>query len=129
MDREYLKDYEQKEKAEFERLVKKKIKNDTFSFEKDKYPPDERFVNLQDPVAVASLEAAHIGNLWAQIPLCGSLVVFLPAFPQSLFEESLFKVSEIPKIIDFVKETGRLQVALRDMRARLFLGAESTSLF
>lgn len=111
MDREYLEDYEQKERAEYEAL-KKRIREGKFSFEKDRYPPDERFVKLQKPVAsVITLDTARIGNIWAQVPFCGSLILILTPAPKSLFEEIYFKVSEIPKIIDFIKETGRLQVA------------------
>ena len=112
MDKEYLQDYEQKEHSEYERLVVKRIREGRFSFEKDRYPPDERFVNLQKPVAVVSYGAANVSNLWAQVPFCGSLILFLVPAPKPEFEQIYFKVSEIPKIIDFIKETGRLQVAL-----------------
>ena len=111
VDREYLEDFEQKEHAEYERLLKR-IKEGKFSFENDRFPPDERFVNLQKPVAVTTLEGANARNLWAQIPFSGSLIILLPPFSRSIFERSLFKVSEIPKIIDFIEETGKLQVAL-----------------
>jgi len=111
MKREYLEDYKQKERTEYERLLKR-IQEGKFCFEKDRFPSDERFVNLQKPVAVTTLEGANVRNLWAQIPFCGSLIISLPPFQQSIFERELFKVSEIPKIIDFIKETGKLQVAL-----------------
>lgn len=35
MDREYLEDYEQREKEEFERLVSKRMREGKFDFEKD----------------------------------------------------------------------------------------------
>ena len=112
MDREYLEDYEQKEQSEYERLLRR-IREGKFSFERDRFPPDERFVNLQKPVAsLISPETACAPNLWAQVPFCGSLILTLGPFPKPVFEETYFKVSEIPKVVDFIKETGRLQVAL-----------------
>lgn len=53
-----------------------------------------------------------MNNLWAQIPFCGSLILPLPAVSQRDYEKELFRVSEIPELIDFIKETGRLQIAL-----------------
>ena len=114
MDREYLEDYEQKELSEYERLVVRRIREGKFDFEKDRFPPSERFVNLQEPVALTTLETAHIRDLWTQVPFCGSLILPLMSFPRSWFESCYFKISDIPKIIDFIKETGRLQIALAD---------------
>ena len=112
MDKEYLENYERKEHDACERLVEK-IREGKFSFERDKYPPDNRFVNLQKPVAsVITNEAVKMRNLWTQVPFCGSLIFTLTPIPMSLFERVYFKISEIPMIIDFIKETGRLQVAL-----------------
>lgn len=110
MDREYLEDYAQREEAEYEKLVLKRIREGKFDFEKDKYPPDNRFVNLQYPVALASYWSSNWSNIWAQVPFCGSLTLMIPPVPKSGFEREIFKVSDIPKIIDFIKETGRLQV-------------------
>lgn len=106
MDREYLEDYAQNEHDEYERFMKG-IADGRFSFESHGFPPDERFIKLQKPVALAALD-----NPWAQVPFSGSLIVILSPTSQSNFEKRLCKVSEIPKVIDFIKETGRLQVAL-----------------
>lgn len=111
MDREYLEDYKQKEKAEYERFLRR-IQEGKFSFEKDKHPPNERFVNIKNPVAFASYGSAMHGKPWAQIPFTGSLIIHLPAIRQESFESQFFEISEIPRIIDFVKETGKLQVIL-----------------
>lgn len=110
MDREYLEDYEQREEAEYKELVLKRIREGKFDFKKDKYPADNRFVNLQYPVALASYWSTNWSNIWAQVPFCGSLVLMIPPFPKRQFERELFKISDIPKIIDFVKETGKLQI-------------------
>jgi hypothetical protein len=111
MNREYLEDYEQREKAEYERLLRR-IQDGRFDFEKDRFPSDERFIKLQKPIAFAEFEAANIENLWAQVPFCGSLVVCLVAAPQLSFEKIYFKKTEIDKIVDFAKETGKLQFVL-----------------
>ena len=112
MDREYLEDYEQKELNEYERLVERRVREGKFSFGKDRYPPDWRFVNLQKPVALAVPGSAETPNLWTQVPFCGSLIFVLSPASKPIFEECYFKISEIPKVIDFIKESGRLQVVL-----------------
>ena len=43
MDREYLEDYEQREKEELDKFLLQKIKDGTFSLEKDRFPNKERF--------------------------------------------------------------------------------------
>ncbi|MDH5733884.1 MAG: hypothetical protein OEY88_08910 [Candidatus Bathyarchaeota archaeon] len=115
MDKEYLADYEKREKAEFERLVLKKIPEEKFDFLKDKYPPDRRFLKLQKPVTASTFEFESISDVWAQVPFCGSLILTLPALPEQTFSRFLFRTSNIPKIVDFIKETGRLQVVLHNM--------------
>lgn len=114
MDREYLEDYEEKEREDEDRFLKK-VQDGTFSFEKDRYPPDERFVNIRRPVAFSASEPPIYRNIWCQIPFCGSLILHLPALPRDRYEEKIFKISDIPKIIDFIKETGKLQVMLNHL--------------
>lgn len=111
MDREYLEDYEQREKAEVEKFLKL-VDEGKFSFERDRFPTDERFRKLQKPTAMA---APPVASIWAQIPFCGSLFLVIAPVTQQTFEEFYFSVSEIPKVIDFIKETGRLQVCLAQM--------------
>jgi hypothetical protein len=118
LDREYLEDYEERERAELERLVLKRIREGDFSFEQCKYPPDERFQKLQYPVALTSFEGTSIDNMFSQVPFTGSLIIKIPPFPCALFEKFFFKRAEISKIIDFVKETGRIQVTLPDFPLR-----------
>lgn len=117
MDKEYLQDYEQKELSECDRM-EKRVKEGKFSFEKDRYPPDERFVGIQEPVVLSAPGAIGMSDLCAQIPFSGSLIVMLPPYPKALFEQYFFETSEIPKLIDFIKETGKLQVGfILDIRA------------
>jgi len=112
LNKESLEDYRQKELAEYERLVVQGIKRGTFSFGRDKYPSEDRFIKLQRPIAVTSLETARITNIWAQIPFCGSLILPLPPWPKEEYEENLFKLSEVSEIIDFIKETGKIQLVV-----------------
>jgi hypothetical protein len=111
LDREYLEDYEQRELREYESFLKKMQKGE-FSFDKDRYPPKERFIKPQKPMALTTLETTHESNIWFQVPFCGSLILPVPAWPMEYFEKALFKVSEIPKMIDFIKDTGKIQMIL-----------------
>jgi hypothetical protein len=112
LNREYLEDYQQKEQEELKRLLIRKLENGTFSLEKDRYPPKERFFKLVEPVAVFPPLLTETNNIWAEIPFSGSLVVGIVPFTKSEFEKTYFEVSMIPKVIDFIKETGRLQIGL-----------------
>jgi hypothetical protein len=111
MDKEFLEDYEQRESSEYRALLES-IVRDEFDLKRDRFPPDRRFLNIQRPVAVTSFGTMRADHIWAQIPFCGSVILALPPYEQRQFEEHVMKVSDIPKIIEFVKETGRLQVAL-----------------
>jgi hypothetical protein len=53
-------------------------------------------------------------TVWSQIPFNGSSILSLPAFSKPDFEKFFFDVKDIPRMVDFVKETGRLQFALSD---------------
>lgn len=112
MKREFLQDRDQKEQAAFQKL-EKCILEGKFSFSKDRYPPNDRFVNLQNPVAVVvGTDTVKWNAIWSQIPFSGSLILLIQPCSKKAFETVFFKVSEIPSVIDFIKETGRLQIAL-----------------
>lgn len=117
MDRKYLEEYEQREREEYDKLIKK-IQKGGFDFEKDKYPPNARFVNLRRPVALAGHRTSNTKDVWGQIPFCGSLILSLPAFQKDFFEECFFKIGDIAEIVAFIKETGRLQITLQDYPTR-----------
>lgn len=84
LDREYLEDYEQKEKAEYEKLAKRII-DGTFDLERDRFPPDERFIKLQKPVSDTTARASSWEALWSQVPFCGSLVLYISPVSSSVF--------------------------------------------
>ena len=113
MDREYLEDYEQREFCKVDEF-RRGVLEGKFFFGKDRFPPDGRFVKIQKPVALTTY-FADVNELWSQVPFSGSLILPLPPRTRTYFEETLFKISEIPKIVDFIKETGKLQIALADI--------------
>jgi hypothetical protein len=109
LNREYLEDYEQREKSEYKRFLERLKNGSTLSDER--YPPDNRFVKLQRPLA-ALYNFDILENIWAQVPFAGSLLIPIPPLSKETFERYHIGKSEIQKIVDFVKETGRLQVSL-----------------
>jgi hypothetical protein len=111
MNKEYLEDYGLKERVEHERYWRD-IQKQKLTLGKDKYPSDERFVKLKNPVASLCVDNAEARNFWTQIPFSGSTIIPIPPIPLSYFEKCFFKASEIPKVIDFIKETGKIQIAL-----------------
>ena len=111
MDREYLEDYQQREIDQY-RVFEKRILEGEFDFRNDRYPPDERFINIKKPVAITNLETANINNVWAQVPFCGSLILPLIPWSRDDYEEYFFKLSESDRIIDFVKDTGKIQFVI-----------------
>jgi len=101
---EQLVEYESREHESFERYLKGVSEGRT-----DQYPAPHRFNKLSYPVA----NRAHKCSLWAQVPLSGSLVV--PIFPvdQNKFEQThRFDSKDFPKLLDFSKDTGRIQFVL-----------------
>lgn len=113
MDKEYLENYLSRENEEYERLVIRKIDDGSFDFESDKYPSDSRFIKLQRPVTDITSIGCYAEDHWNQVPFSGSTIFYLDALPPATFEQFYFKISEIPKVIDFIKETGKIQIALR----------------
>lgn len=121
MDIEYLLDYEAKELEERRKFLKSL--DDDFELGKDRFPPDSRFIKLRRPVAEISKGWGEgkrgertEGEIWTQVPFCGSLIVPIPPVDDKReFERDFFKVSEIPDIVDFVKERGKLQFTLCEL--------------
>lgn len=111
MDKEFLEDYERKERELFQKGCEKFDEGSSI-FGKDIYPPESRFRKLQHPVTLPGPSASEPDNLWAQVPFSGSVIFPIPAISQKLFELSYFQISEIPKMIDFIKDTGKIQIVL-----------------
>ena len=112
MDKQYLVEYEHKEREKYQNFLAQ-VELTGGSFDGKIYPPYDRFTKLNRPIAKPNADCKRIEDIWAQIPFCGSLIFSLPVCPQKVFEALYCKISEIPKLIDFAKETGRLQFALQ----------------
>lgn len=103
-------DYYQKEWLEWKRSIDR-MKNGRFSFISEIYPSKERFFGIREPIAtVSDIGLNGTSDILAQIPFCGSLVLNITPVSKNVFEEIFFKISEIPNVIRFIKETGRLQI-------------------
>ncbi len=111
MNKEQLEDYYQKETAQVE-IFLKEIKEKGLDISSYKYPRDNRFVNLHEPVAFTTPETGSSENLWATIPFSGSTLIMLAPVPLPVFEKKYFKAADFQKIINFIKETGKLQIGL-----------------
>lgn len=112
--KDFLEDYEAKEMENYRRF-KKKIIDGKFGSE-DTFPPTDRFPELRKPFS----RLYHMGkfsaknNIWAIIPLSGSTLHGLTPLPEAMFEETTgFPVKKIPEVVDFVKDTGKLQFVIR----------------
>lgn len=110
--KEFLQDYEESEKEKINNFIHQ-LEDGNFS-QDDHYPPKERFVNLNDPIAVPATTEI---NIWGLIPFNGSTIVSLiPRENEKKFNDDVrdsgFSSRHIDRMIDFVKETGRLQFGL-----------------
>lgn len=106
MDKEFLMDYEEREKEEIKKFGKKFSKGN-IKFE-DRYPPAHRF-KLNEPYS-KSIDGERI---WNQIPLYGTTIITLKPTRKEIFEKVHgFDVEDIDRLIDFAKETKRVQFAL-----------------
>lgn len=108
MNREYLEDYEKSELEEHKKF-RKIVINGKFG-PTDIFPPKERFVNATEPIA---LSVQPNPELWPQVPLAGSTVVMLYPVRKELFKKKHgFEVSDINRLLDFIKETGKIQFVI-----------------
>ena len=108
---EFLEDYEKKELERIGKFLKRLEEGKVSSGEI--YPPKNRFIKLKEPIA------KPIGApVWSVVPFYGSTIITLvPRSDKSKFDE-IYNLSEgftsrdIDKMIDLVKETGRIQFVI-----------------
>lgn len=106
---EFLQDYEAREAEKTNKFVKrldegKVAQNET-------YPPKERFIKLKEPIAEPFV------NIWGVVPFYGSTIAkLIPKDSKKAFDETHeilgFNSRKIDEMMDFQKETGRIQFAL-----------------
>lgn len=103
MDIEYLKDYHAKENERLNKFLDIQFKgNSNIS-----YPNNNRFHKLKQPVGRASYTC---DSIWPQIPLYGSLIIGICPIAESLFYKAHgFEKKDFEKLIDFSKDTGKVQ--------------------
>lgn len=108
MDKEFLMDYEAKEKEEIEKFTKK-FREGKIGTE-DVYPQKFR-LKLNKPYTTSI--AGEL--IWTQIPLYGTTIIPLQPTRKEIFKKIHgFDTEDIDQLIDFVKESGRIQFALDD---------------
>ena len=107
MNKEYLIDYEKRELEEHEKY-KKMLINGKFDVN-NIFPPENRFVKLSRPIAW-SMTAE---DFWPQIPISGSTIQMLFPIKKEFFKKTHgYESSDIDRIIDFIKETGKIQYVI-----------------
>jgi len=107
MNREFLLNYQANERELFKDFFTK-VRNGNFGPD-DSYPPKNRFKKILDPVATN----AYYESIWSQIPLYGSLVICLHPVREDIFAQHFgFNIEDIDNLIDFSKDTGKVQFAI-----------------
>lgn len=108
MDIKFLFDYEEREKDEIKKFRQRfnecKIRHN------ERYPSKHR-LELSEPFT-KSIDGEKI---WNQIPLYGTTIIKLKPTRKEIFEKVHgFDIEDIDRLIDFSKETGRIQFALAE---------------
>lgn len=109
MNVEYLEDYDAREKEQMNNFFKKLYEGEYN--EEDRYPAADRLC-LKTPYTKSIL----FEKIWYQIPLYGTTVIELAPLTKDetiLFERAHgFSINDIDKLIDFAKESGKIQFCL-----------------
>ncbi len=106
---EFLQDYEKHEEENINKYISRLDQGKIT--QNEKYPPKDRFIKLKEPVA------DPYTNIWGIVPFYGStLVKLIPKDNKQEFDvghEWLgFNSRKIDEMIDFQKETGKIQFTL-----------------
>lgn len=107
MDNEFLEDYDQEEREQQQRFANR-VANGLLN-PKERFPPLDRFPKISEPYA----SSCPGKSIWPQIPLFSSFIVKIVPRMSSQFEFAHgFSPSEIQKLVDYHKDTGKIQFAL-----------------
>jgi len=112
MNKEFLMDYEAREMNEIKKFTQDFHEGRITS--EVRYPQRHR-LKLREPYtkAIAGKE------IWGQFPLYGTTIIVLKPTEKEIFKEVHgFGAEDISSLIDFVKETGRIQFALDEHPTR-----------
>jgi hypothetical protein len=108
LNKEYLTDYGERERNCFGAFLKDL--NDGRIDELSQYPPLGRF-----PKAEAPLACVHplLSNIYSIIPFYGTTIIYVMPSSKSMFQsQNGFSPDDINKLVDFAKETGKMQFIL-----------------
>lgn len=112
MNKEFLMDYEAREIDEIKKFTQDFREGKITSG--DRYPQRHR-LKLQEPYTKAILGK----EIWGQIPLYGTTIIVLKPTKKEIFKKVHgFDTEDIGQLIDFIKETGRIQFALDEHPTR-----------
>ena len=110
MDKEFLRDYEAREKEEIKKFVQKFREGKI----RDRYPSSDRLKSNEPYTKSIAGE-----RIWNQIPLYGTTIIALKPTKKEIFEKVHgFDVEDIDRLIDFAKETGRVQFSIAESPTR-----------
>ena len=110
MYKEFLIDYEAREKEEIKKFVQKFREGKI----RDRYPLPDR-LKLNEPYT-KSIAGERI---WNQIPLYGTTIIALKPTKKEIFEKVHgLDIEDIDRLIDFAKETERVQFSLAESPTR-----------
>lgn len=106
---EFLQDYEAREAEKTNKFMKRLDEGKVA--QNENYPPKERFIKLKEPIAEPFV------NIWGVVPFYGSTIAKLvPKDNKKAFDETHENIGynshKIDEMMDFQKETGRIQFAL-----------------
>ena len=110
MDKKFLAEYDSREKS-----AAKKFYDDCTKGKLSHYPPDARFGGLKMPVTHADPQLYYYdkASIWSQIPLSGTLIISLMNVSKKMcLNQNGFSPDEIPDLIKFAKETGKIKFGL-----------------
>lgn len=110
MDKEFLEDYEEKERQEIEQFIKSALEEKFLITQR--FPPETRFGKLHAPVVYRGTPRVDI---WPLVPFSGSTIIpLLPAEKETFERLHRFEVDEIDEIVSFAEETGKIQFVLME---------------
>lgn len=115
MKKEYLQDYQRKEREDFNRFVHK-IQSHGLDPD-DRFPSLERLEIFHQPIvySVGSTYRLDKQKIWSQIPLAGTLLIPLSAYNKNdLLMGCGFDANDIPNLIRLANEEGRVRFGLAD---------------
>lgn len=110
MDKQWLENYQAKEFEKYQNYIK------NFDSSNIKYPNDSKFQNLTDPVIFFDpfSYVNYQEKIWSQIPFSGTLLISLRNCKENdCLKHNGFEVSEIPDLIRFAEETGKIRIGLQ----------------